>query len=455
MFPADNAWNEDVSTLPVHANSANYLASINSSRTTLHPDFGGGGEYGIPFITVGESEPLRAVNWTAYGDESDAGPYPVPPEAPVEGGAGSDGDRHVLTLQRGTCKLFELYRAFWSGDHWDADSGAVWDLRSNLLRTLGWTSADAAGLPILPGLVRYDEVAAGAVQHALRFTVSRTQRGFILPATHAASSSTDPALPPMGLRLRMRADFDLSGYTGQALVILQGLKRYGMIVADNGSSWFITGAADPRWNDDDLGQLKHVPGSAFEVVDTGPIQRVATHRYAAAVTSAVLFTAFFPPSEVLAQIIDVQTALRAHVEERLTWVRPERMHVSVWFLGDAVPLDGLEPALDWATSNLPAPFDITLEGLGTRRVRWGDGHRSIHIDGGGCESLVSIARRLNGEVNRPPHLTLARGRRAIVLPDLDSGRITFPAERLALVRSERDSTDAGYTVIREWNLPPV
>ncbi|MDZ4828312.1 MAG: hypothetical protein SGJ13_17875 [Actinomycetota bacterium] len=272
VFPADNAWNQDVSGLPVHPNSANYVASINSSRATLHPDFGGDGEYGIPFITVGETELLRPVNWTAYGDESDAGPYPIPPEAPVEGGADSDGDRHVLAVQAGTCKLFELYRAFWRGDHWDADSGAVWDLRSNALRPLGWTSADAAGLPIFAGLVRYDEVAAGSVNHALRFTVQRTQRGYVLPATHYASSNTDPALPPMGLRLRLRADFDLSGYSGQARVILEGLKRYGMIVADNGSSWFITGAADPRWNDDDLGQLKGVPGRAFEAVDTGPIQ---------------------------------------------------------------------------------------------------------------------------------------------------------------------------------------
>jgi hypothetical protein len=272
VFPADNAWNRDVSTLPVHPNSANFIAGINASRATLLADFGGGGEYGIPFVTVADREPLQNINWTAYGDESDPGPYPIPPTAPVEGGADSDGDRHVIALQRGTCKLFELYHAFWQGDHWDADSGAVYDLRSNALRPLGWTSADAAGLPILAGLVRYDEVAAGSVNHALRFAVQRTQRGYILPATHAASSSSDPNLPPMGLRLRLRADFDTSGYSGQARVILEGLKRYGMIVADNGSSWFITGAADPRWNDDDLNQLKRVPGSAFEAVDTGPVQ---------------------------------------------------------------------------------------------------------------------------------------------------------------------------------------
>ena len=273
VFPADNAWNADISGAPVHPASATYIASISASRANLHPDFGGGGAYGIPFIVVPDTEPLQAVNWTAYGDESDPGPYPIPGHAPVEGGAASDGDRHVIALQRGTCRLFELYRAFWRGSYWDADSGAAWNLNSNATRPLGWTSADAAGLPILPGLVRYDEVAAGEVRHALRFTVQRTQRGYILPATHFASSSNDPALPPMGLRLRLRADFDVSSYTGQSRVILEALKRYGMIVADNGSSWFITGAADPRWNDNDLRQLKSVPGSAFEVVDTGPIQR--------------------------------------------------------------------------------------------------------------------------------------------------------------------------------------
>jgi hypothetical protein len=279
VFPADNAWNTDVSGFAVHPNSANFVnqirstAGTNTARTKLHPDFGGNGEYGIPYIVVGSNEPLRNINWTAYGDESDPGPYPIPPNAPIEGGSGSDGDRHVIAVQSGTCKLFELYRAFWSGDHWDADSGTKWDLNSNATRPLGWTSADAAGLAILPGLARYDEVAAGEIKHALRFTVSQTQKGYILPATHYASSSTDPNRPPMGLRLRLKASFDVSGYTGQARVILNALKKYGMIVADNGSPWFITGAADPRWNDDDLRQLKSVPGSAFEAVNTGPIQR--------------------------------------------------------------------------------------------------------------------------------------------------------------------------------------
>lgn len=272
VFPSNNAWNTDISNYPVHPNSANFIASINAGgRTKLHPDWGGDGEYGIPYIVVPANQPMVNVTWTAYGDESDPGPYPIPLNAPIEGGASSDGDRHVLAVRQGECVLYELYRAFPGGNSWNADSGARWPLNSNATRPLGWTSADAAGLPILPGLVRYDEVAAGQINHALRFTVWRSQRGYILPATHFASSYTDPNLPPMGLRLRIRASFDISGYTGQTRVVLEALKKYGMINADNGSSWFITGAADPRWDDEDLQQLKNVPSSAFEVVYTGEV----------------------------------------------------------------------------------------------------------------------------------------------------------------------------------------
>jgi hypothetical protein len=213
-----------------------------------------------------------AITYDAYGDESDPGPFPIPLDAPIEGGSASDGDRHVLVVQQGTCQLFELYRAFPTAGGWTADAGARFDLSSNALRPLGWTSADAAGLPILPGLVRYDEVAAGSIDHAIRVTFSQTQRGYILPATHFASSSTDPDLPPMGLRLRLAASYDISALTGQARVIATAMQRYGLIVADNGSNWFFQGGTDPRWNDDDLSQLKAIPGSAFEVVDTGPVQ---------------------------------------------------------------------------------------------------------------------------------------------------------------------------------------
>jgi hypothetical protein len=272
VFPPDNPWNLDVSNYPVHPNSDNFIADIDQdSNHFLHADFGSNLTYGIPYTIVASTQPSVPINFVAYGDESDPGPYPIPPDAPIEGGPDSTGDRHVLVLEKDNCILYELYRAFYTGPGWDADSGAKWHLNSNALRPLGWTSADAAGLPILPGLARYDEVEAGAIRHALRFTAWRTQRGFILPATHFASSSSDPNRPPMGLRLRLKADYDISSYTGQARVILEALQRYGMIVADNGSSWFITGAPDPRWDDEDLDQLKSVPGSAFEAVYTGEI----------------------------------------------------------------------------------------------------------------------------------------------------------------------------------------
>ena len=272
VMPSNNAWNEDVSKLPVRRDSATLVNTISATggKTMLHADFGGGGAYGIPFMIVPAKQKKEPIHYTAYGDESSAGPFPIPPNAPVEGGASSSGDRHVLVVQSGTCHLYELYDAFWRGTHWDAGSGVNWDLISNKLRPLGWTSADAAGLPIFPGLARYGETATGAIHHALRFTVEATQRGYIFPATHAASSSTDPALPPMGLRLRLKASYSLARFHGESLAILKALKRYGMIVADNGSSWYITGAADPRWNDNDLDQLKSVPGAAFEAVNTGP-----------------------------------------------------------------------------------------------------------------------------------------------------------------------------------------
>jgi len=273
VFPPDNAWNRRIDALPVAAGSATTVAAIGATKT-MHADFGSGlwdgGPIGIPITVVGKGQSKSAVRFE-YADESDRGPYPIPAGVKIEGGAGSDGDRHALIVDRDACRLYELYALRRVGGRWTAGSGAIFNLRSNGLRPAGWTSADAAGLPIFAGLARYDEVAAGRIPHALRFTVSATQRGFILPATHYASSSTDPNRPPMGLRLRLQAGFDVRGYTGQARVVLDALKRYGMIVADNGSNWFITGAADTRWNDDDLDQLKTVPGSAFAVVDTGPI----------------------------------------------------------------------------------------------------------------------------------------------------------------------------------------
>jgi hypothetical protein len=269
IFPANNSLNRDISRAPVDPNSASYVASI-GLEAHVHPDFGTNPSYGIPYSIVGPRQRRVPITFTEFGEQSDRGPYPVPANAPVEG-AGEAGDRHVLVLQAGSCRLYELYAAQRSGAGWAAGSGAVFDLRSNALRPQGWTSADAAGLPIFPLLARYPEVRAGRIDHALRVTVPRTQRGYIHPATHFASSSSDPSLPPMGLRLRLKASFPLSGFHGQALIVLRALERYGLIVADNGSPWYITGAPDRRWNDEDLDQLKRIPGSAFEVVRIGTI----------------------------------------------------------------------------------------------------------------------------------------------------------------------------------------
>jgi hypothetical protein len=270
VLPANDSINQDISHAPLDPNSARYIATIGAGGH-LHPDFGTNPSYGIPYTVVGPHQPRVPIHFTAYGDQSDPGPYPVPANAPVEG-AGQPGDEHVLVVQNGTCRLFELYDAQRVGAGWDAGSGAVFNLRSTKLRPEGWTSADAAGLPIFPLLVRYADVQHGAINHALRFTVEQTQAGYIHPATHQASNDSDPSLPPMGLRLRLKASFDISHFNGAARVILVALKRYGMIVADNGSSWYLTGAPDPRWNDDNLDELKTVPGSAFEAVETGPIR---------------------------------------------------------------------------------------------------------------------------------------------------------------------------------------
>jgi hypothetical protein len=269
IFPANNALNEEIASAPVDPDSAQYVESIGLTAH-LHPDFGRNKSYGIPFKVVSAKQAKVPIDFTEYPEESEPGPYPIPLNAPVEG-AGEAGDRHVLVLQRGTCMLYELYDAQRSGAGWKASNGAVFNLRSNALRPEGWTSADAAGLPILPLLARYPEVKRGAIRHALRVTVPRTQKGYIHPATHYASSSSDASLPPMGLRLRLKADYSLADFSGQALVILEALKRYGLIVADNGSPWYITGAPNGKWNEASLEEIKSVPGSAFEAVDSGAI----------------------------------------------------------------------------------------------------------------------------------------------------------------------------------------
>jgi len=269
-LPNQAAWNQDISKAPRDPRSAAYIAYINANGGDhLHPDFGSPRPYGFPFSVVGPGQRELPVNYTAYGDESDRGPFPVPNGAPVEGGNGSDGDRHVLTVDKGNCKLYELYRAFFvprPKPHWNADSGVAWDLRSTALRPEGWTSADAAGLPIFPGLVRYDEVAAGHLDHAIRVTFNSTRDAYVHPAVHCAGDTSSASAPPMGLRLRLKAGYGLARFSGPAKTIALAMKRYGLIVADNGSNWFFSGSSDRRWDDENLNQLKAIPGRAFEVV---------------------------------------------------------------------------------------------------------------------------------------------------------------------------------------------
>jgi hypothetical protein len=269
-LPTEAAWNQDISKAPVAASSAATIAYIDAhGGDHLHPDFGSPRAYGFPYEVVGAGQRKLPIHYTAYGDESDPGPFPVPADAPVEGGKSSDGDRHVLTVDRSTCTLFELYRAFpehGGGAHWNADSGARWDLRSSALRPDSWTSADAAGLPIFPGLVRYDEVAAGRLEHAIRVTFDSTRNAWVHPASHCAGDTSSPSAPAMGTRLRLKAGYGLGGFSGGARVIAEALKRYGMIVADNGSNWYFSGSSDRRWDDENLNQLKRIPGSAFQVV---------------------------------------------------------------------------------------------------------------------------------------------------------------------------------------------
>jgi hypothetical protein len=269
-LPNEAAWNQDISKAPVAPGSASTIAYIDAhGGDRLHPDFGSPRAYGFPYGVVGVGQRKLPIHYTAYGDESDPGPFPVPKGAPVEGGNRSDGDRHVLVVDRSSCTLYELYRAFFKGGggaHWNADSGARWDLRSSAGRPDSWTSADAAGLPIFPGLIRYDEVAAGHLDHAIRVTFDSTRNAWVHPASHCAGDTSDPQAPAMGTRLRLKAGYGLGRFSGGAKVIAEALKHYGLIVADNGSNWYLGGSSDRRWDDANLDQLKRIPGRAFQVV---------------------------------------------------------------------------------------------------------------------------------------------------------------------------------------------
>ncbi len=305
LFPSNNIWNYDISQLPVDPNSANYIASIGLTGQ-LHGYFGaqvkGYAPPGIPYVIVPGTQPFVPVHF-AYANESDPGPYPIPPNAPIEGGPNSNGDRHVIVVDRGTCKLYEMFNSFLQKDgSWNASSGAVWNLRSNQLRPEYWTSADAAGLPILAGLARYDEVTSGIITHALRFTVTSSQDSFLWPVRHFASSNSNPDLPPMGLRLRLKASVNISSFPPESRVILTALQHYGMFVADNGpNSWVVSGAPDKRWNNVDLSSLGNIHGSDFEVVNESALQvspdsgQAGSQGHASASTSGQENNAVTPP----------------------------------------------------------------------------------------------------------------------------------------------------------------
>ena len=267
MLPADNEWNRKVIDDPVDPRSDQYLAAMNSGQRRLQPNFGGNGQLGIPYVVVGGSQPRVPIAFDVP-HESDPGPYPIPPDAPLEVAI----DHRLIVLDRDNCRLYETWDTRRAGTGWAAGSGAIFDLRSNALRPAGWTSADAAGLPILPGLVRHDEVKAGRIDHALRFTVALTQRAYLPPARHFASTSTEPSLPPMGLRVRLKASYDIRGFGPTARVVLEALKQYGMLLAGNGGDWSITGATSPAWSDAEIAELGLVPAAAFEVVAHGPLQ---------------------------------------------------------------------------------------------------------------------------------------------------------------------------------------
>ena len=269
-FTSNSLWNTDISSAPVDPNSSTIITNW-VGAVKVHPDWGNDPTYGIPYVVVNGNQSLVKVNLQAYGDESDPGPMPVPSNAPIEGGSSSTGDRHVLLLDNGNCFLYELYNSSVNADgSWNADSTAVWDMLSDEQRPYTWTSADAAGLPIFPGLVRYDEVASGKIQHAFRFTLPKTRAAIIPPASHWAANTSDPTAPPMGMRLRLKSSYDISGFSAQMQVILTAMKNYGLILADNGSSLFVTGVSDSRWGSD-LDSLKTVPASAFEVVQMNPV----------------------------------------------------------------------------------------------------------------------------------------------------------------------------------------
>ncbi len=371
LFPADNIWNWPVVDLPLHPLSTTYIQTIGETGH-MHADFGSGlwngGPIGIPFVVVPGTQPRVPVTFE-YADESDPGPYPIPSDAPIEGGAQSSGDRHILVVDEDECVLYETWSTYPNPDgSWRAGSGARFDLRSNALRPDTWTSADAAGLPILPGLVRYDEVAAGEIRHALRFTVPQTQRAYLWPARHFASHLVEARYPPMGLRLRLRAEFDDSGFSPEARVITEALKRYGMILADNGSAWFLSGVPDERWANDHLRDLGRIAGADFEAVDASGLMadpnsgRVAGAALPSptptAIVPAATATATDPPSTATIAVTAGPTSPPPTVTIAVT-ASPTSPPPTVTATPSSPPSTAASPPTTTATAPAPAPTTTT------------------------------------------------------------------------------------------------
>ncbi len=314
MFPPDNVWNTSIANLPVNAHSAQWLANMNAATTNLHPDFGPSGDptnpYGMPSTVVPSGHSFVNVTFQ-YASESDPGPYPFGADTPIEGGQNATGDRHALMVDPSTCTLYELYNAQYSSTASTAGSGAIWNLRSNALRPAGWTSADAAGLPILPGLLRYDEVQSGSITHAIRMTAAMTDTSYLWPARHEAGARSDPSLPPMGARFRLKANFDVSGFSPQAQVVLRAMQRYGLILADNGSNWYFGGSADPAWPLPLVDELKQIPASAFDAVDESSLMVSPDSGQASSFPGPVTGLAA-PPSGAGYWLTDAAGAVSAH-----------------------------------------------------------------------------------------------------------------------------------------------
>jgi len=333
VLPADNIWNTPVDQLSVSPNSSTYVNTIGAT-TGVHADFGSGlwdgGPIGIPYITVPGTQTKYPVSFD-YADESDPGPYAVPLNAPIEGGSASTGDRHAISVDVDHCILYELYAAYPQSASWKAGSGAIYNLLSNSLRVATWTSADAAGLPIFPGLVRYDEIAAGEIRHALRFTVPKTQKAYVWPARHYASSLTGAQYPPMGVRFRLRADFDISSYSPTNQIILKALKKYGMMIADNGSAWYLSGAPDSRWNNDDLHNLGKIHGSDFEVVDVSGLMITPDSGQARQSTTTTPAPPPPPPAAITISISPFKATVRVNKTQLFTaTVTNTTNHAVIW-----------------------------------------------------------------------------------------------------------------------------